>query len=116
MIELYIDEPTPSLNEMLRQHWAIDVKLKAHWSRLVMCAVSGKVPPAPIARARITITRISPRMLDWDNCAGGTKHLTDGLRTHGVISDDTPEHVELIVRQEKGKAATRVQIEPLVNA
>ena len=113
MIELLIDEATPSLNQMLRRHWSVDAKLKKRWRQLVMVAACGKMPKAAMTRARITITRLSPRMLDSDNATGGTKHLIDGLRWCGVIADDTPEHVELIVKQEKGKAATRVQIEEL---
>lgn len=109
LIEFLIDEPTPSLNEMLRKHWTADRKLKTHWLRLVWVGVNGQVPPMPLKRALITITRVSPRVLDPDNVC--VKHLIDGLRSCGVLVDDTPEHITLTVRQEKGKAGTRVQIE-----
>lgn len=111
MIAFTIDEATPSMNVMLRKHWTADRKLKQHWTKLVWVAVHGMKPQRPYSKARITITRVSPRVLDTDNCVGSVKHLCDGLRACGIIADDTPEHVELIVRQEKGKAATRVRIE-----
>lgn len=117
MITLEIPEAIPSLNTMLRRHWSVDRKLKARWKRLVWVArlaANGNRLPVPrdsYGRARLTITRISPRTCDPDNLA--PKHLIDGLRACGIIVDDTPEHVELIVRQEKGKAGTRIQIEQL---
>jgi len=115
MIELTLNEATPSLNKMLRRHWSVDRKLKAKWARLVWVALRSKYlgPMHPFPRARVTITRTSPRMLDADNATGGCKPIIDCLRQLSLIVDDSPEHIELIVRQEKGKAATRIQIEPL---
>lgn len=119
VITLTIPFATPSLNTMLRQHWSVDRKLKARWKRLVWAArleANDNCLPVPrdaFQRARITITRFSPRMLDADNATGGAKHIVDGLRACGIIIDDTPEHIELTVRQEKGDAATRIDIEAL---
>jgi hypothetical protein len=115
MITLEIPEAVPSLNTMLRRHWSVDRKLKTKWGKLVWVAVRSQrlTVQSPLQRARITITRLSPRMLDPDNATGGCKHILDSLRLLDIIADDTPEHVELIVRQEKGKAGTRIQIEAL---
>lgn len=113
MITLTIPEATPSLNTMMRRHWSVDMRLKKRWRQMVMVAACGKMPKAALNRARITITRFSPRMLDADNCTGGAKHCIDGLKWCGIIADDTPEHIELTVRQEKGKAQTRIELEPL---
>jgi hypothetical protein len=41
------------------------------------------------------------RLLDPDNAVGGIKALIDALRYHGHIVDDSPEHIELHVIQEK---------------
>jgi len=115
-IDLTIPEATPSLNKMLRRHWSVDRKLKQRWRDSVWWALREQgygQRREPLGRARVTITRLSPRMLDPDNATGGAKHVVDALRACNVISDDTPEHLELIVRQEKGKAATRIQIEPI---
>ena len=118
MIELTLNEATPSLNKMIRLHWTVDRKLKAKWVKMVWVALRSQRmgPVQPFSRARVTITRISPRMLDRDNLFSSVKHPLDGLKICSVIVDDSPEHIELIVRQEKGKAGTRIQIEPLCAA
>lgn len=117
VITLTIPEALPSLNTMLRRHWSVDRRLKNRWRIMVWAALKqqagGKALP-PLNKARVTITRISPRMLDADNCTGGAKHVIDSLRVCGLIVDDTPEHIELTVRQEKGRAATHIQIEALI--
>lgn len=50
---------------------------------------------------RVTITSHRARAVDPDNLAGGSKYLIDALRVCGLITDDSPEHIELVVRQEK---------------
>jgi len=112
-MRLEIPEATPSLNTMLRRHWSVDRRLKKHWHKLVWVALFERPhgPRARFSKAKITITRSSPRMLDPDNAAGSVKHVVDALRACDVIADDTPEHIELIVRQEKGKAKTVIELE-----
>jgi hypothetical protein len=112
-MRIEIPEATPSLNKMLRRHWAVDRRLKKRWHKLVWVALFEQPygARARFNKAKVTITRCSPRMLDADNAVGSVKHVVDALRACNVIADDTPEHIELIVRQEKGKARTVIELE-----
>ncbi len=65
------------------------------------------------ARVTLCITRSACSLLDADNFAGGCKPLIDQLRYAKLISDDDPETVEILFRQEKvrTKAAEMTTIE-----
>lgn len=114
MIELTIPEPTPSLNPMLRQFWVKRTKEQKRWRWLVRAArLEAKYhPTAPIEKARVTVTRHGRRILDTDNLYGGVKGLVDLLVKEGILANDTPDHVELVMRQQKTQTPkTVVQIE-----
>jgi hypothetical protein len=68
-------------------------------------------------RARLRITRCARRLLDQDNLYGGAKPLIDCLKSSGLIEDDSPEHIELIVRQERVESIdeerTEIEIETI---
>lgn len=63
----------------------------------------------PWERARVTITRRALQLADADNLTGGVKALVDTMVkrsvTHpwslGVFTDDSPDRMTLIVRQER---------------
>lgn len=57
-------------------------------------------------RTHIRITRYSTRPLDCDNFAGGCKPIIDQLRYAKLITDDSPEHVEIQFKQVKIKTKT----------
>jgi len=65
------------------------------------------------ARARVRITRFACRLLDEDNLSGGVKPLLDSIKQAGLIEDDSPECIELCVRQEKvtNKVHERTEVE-----
>lgn len=68
------------------------------------------------SRVRVIIESFRSKLCDVDNLSGGAKFLIDGLRYHHLISDDSPEHIELVVTQRKVKRAeecTIVRIEPI---
>lgn len=116
MITLTIPEATPSLNRCLGIHWAKKMRLRKRWGWLVRTArLNAKVfPVEPLPKARVTITRHGRRICDYDNLIGGTKMLTDSLVKEGILENDTPDHVELVVRQEITKTPhTIVTIEGL---
>lgn len=54
-------------------------------------------------RITVRITRLGVRLLDADNLCGGVKFLLDACRYQGLICDDAPEAICLIVRQRKVK-------------
>ena len=114
-MRIEIPEATPSLNQMLRQHWSKDRKLKDHWRQSVWIALYEQhgrpLWSEPMPKARLTITRHSSRMLDPDNATGGVKHVIDALLACNLIAGDSPEHIELIVQQEKGAARTVIELE-----
>lgn len=116
MIELTIPEPTPSLNPMLRQFWSKRHKDQKRWRWLVRAARlnANYHPTQPLQKARVTVTRHGKRILDTDNLYGGVKGLVDLLVKEGILANDTPEHVELVTKQQKTKAPkTVVQIEAI---
>ena len=53
------------------------------------------------ARTLVCLTRYSTGRLDQDNLYGGVKPLVDALRYAGIIGNDDPDSILLIVRQRK---------------
>jgi len=68
-------------------------------------------PPGVVVR----ITSYRNQLLDADNLAGGSKYLIDGLRYAGLIPGDSPDQIELQVRQVKVKKSeerTEIELQP----
>lgn len=118
MIVLEIDEATPSLNPQLGHHWSRKIKLRNRWFWLVKRAknAAGVFDEPRYAKARVTLERHGPRLLDHDNCRSGAKYVWDGLKRHGLILDDNPNVIgEPVVRQiiSKTERKTIVTVEAL---
>jgi hypothetical protein len=122
-LELAIAAVTPSLNAIAnrRQPWSYP-RLRAKWDTLLedalwLAAGEGRLaawPMPPAGRVRVTIERASPQRIDPDNVVGGVKPVLDGLRSLGVLADDSPDAIELVVRAVKGPTpATRIVLELL---
>jgi hypothetical protein len=64
-------------------------------------------------RTLVRITRYACRSLDQDNLIGGCKACADCLKESGLIEDDSPEAIDLVVTQEKvfNKDHERTEIE-----
>lgn len=115
MIVLVFDEPTPSLNRLLRGHWAKNHRIRQKWQWLTKAALRRAnlwIPPK-WSKARIRIERYGGRLLDSDNFRGGTKFLTDALVQEEIITNDTPDvigepELKQIIGKERG---TRVYVE-----
>jgi len=79
-------------------HFRAYQKERQGWRLMVLSALKGVRPAAPIQRARLVIIRHSAGYLDWDNALGGLKPLLDCLVTAskrnpdglGLIADDNP--------------------------
>jgi len=78
---------------------------------MVLSALKGVRPAAPIRRARLVIIRHSAGFLDWDNALGGLKPLLDCLVSAskrnpdglGLVENDDPVAMPYppFMRQEK---------------
>lgn len=87
-------------------HWAEAKKWHDGWFSEVAIAARlatrGKAM-VPYLRARVIVDYQVVRLMDVDNLHGSAKPLLDALKdAHGgagVIVDDSPEHIELVVRQ-----------------
>lgn len=100
VIELSIPLLLPSLNAMGgagRGHWTAWQKDKKLWTDWVLVAKlnQAKVYGQPkLERARIEIDRHCVQdVKDEDNLRAGTKWLMDALVGHGILKDDSREHV-----------------------
>lgn len=51
----------------------------------------------------IHYTRYSPSQMDRDNLVSTFKFIGDSLKTIGIITDDSPDHIDLQVTQEFSK-------------
>jgi hypothetical protein len=112
---------TESLNVRDRKHHMARHSGLQRMMQEVMAAIGGPryFPRPPFQRARVTVVRCSAGQLDPDNLVASVKSLVDSLTVRsgvGVIADDSPGHIELVVRQadaSRGAGTTLVRIEEL---
>ena len=121
-MKLTLKSIPPSMNMLMRMHWAQRKRLRSQlqWELTAALAETGrKLPPLLYGKTapkrRVTITTFRPRRLDPDNAAGGCKVLLDAMRDIGFIRNDSPRWLELVVNQhiEKCDCRTEIHIEDL---
>lgn len=126
VIGFTLERPTRLLNELLRMHHIERTSYRESLSAQI-AAATGHLPMniEPMQRARVTITRYSVKLPDWDGLYGSAKPLVDCLLVRsakhpsglGFLVDDSPAHLDLIVRSERvpqrSKQRTVVLIERL---
>ena len=93
----------PSLNKVLRMHWAKRYKLRDSWLLYILTQIAGKPHLRPLVRMEATITLHHSRLYDKDNAYGASKVVVDALKYYRLIMDDTPQYLSLTVKQEKAK-------------
>lgn len=100
IVTLTMAEPTPTLNQWQRMHWARRKRVIERFAWLI--SVANKNEFAPMKKCTLTIDRYMPGTSpDWDNLYGGVKPLIDCLvvcsKSHpyglGYIADDNPDCV-----------------------
>lgn len=92
---------SPSLNKVLRMHWATRRALKKNWGTVLKSFL--KQPPALPCTA-VTIHSFRIKLLDYDNLVGGAKEvIVDNLKDLGFIEDDSPDKVQISYEQSKTK-------------
>lgn len=109
---------TPLVTANSRGHWSsIYRRRKAVkrevWAQARQQANSAAPGVLPLKRAHVRVTLVSTSgpFKDVDNAYSAAKDLVDGLK--GVlIEDDSPQHITLEVRQERGpERCARVEVE-----
>jgi hypothetical protein len=114
-MKLDIPEVPPSLNKVLRMHWAKRSKLATDWAWKARIAFHGQHEVPIVVKQNVKVTLHHPRLYDKDNAYGACKVLVDCLRGLGIIVDDTSRWLDLDVQQEKCKHRDRhttIEIEP----
>ena len=75
------------------------------------------MPPEIKGKVRVTFTRHTVRLMDWDNMVSTAKFPLDAIKNNGVIENDSPEFiVEFIPKQLKCRRKdqrTEILIEPI---
>lgn len=90
-------------NQNSRLFWATKKSWNDAWYMAVWAAVQETKPKPYRHRASIEIVLRTIRYQDYDNAYGSVKPILDGLTRAGVIEDDGPEYIDLVVKQEKVK-------------
>lgn len=93
---MHIPEALPSLNETMRQHWAVRKRNAERWGKMIVLARARAEIPSATGKRRVTIERHGKKALDADNMCGGAKGFIDELRAFKLLVDDSPEFVDLV--------------------
>jgi hypothetical protein len=95
-------------------HWAKRYREKRWWTHQVHWhARFHGLPPEPLTRATVRITRCSASEPDADNLAASAKFPLDALVAARVLADDNPENLELRLDWEKalrGRGELRIEV------
>jgi hypothetical protein len=102
---LRVTDVPPSLNKVLRMHWAKKRGLLEAWRWMIKAAFGQ--PGACDGKRRVKITLFHSRFFDKDNAYGACKVIFDALKAEGFIVDDRAEWLEATVEQEKCKHKER---------
>jgi len=84
-----------TVNALGRRHWAVKVKHNRHWDCLVHSVIllEAKLPPKPLEKALVVLTRVSSVEPDFDNLTNSFKVILDSLIKCGVLEDDRPKNI-----------------------
>lgn len=86
---IVLREIIPGLNGkdgLIREHFQNAKKRKTRYGILIRSQTRNR-HPGPV---RITFTRYTQTLMDWDNMCASFKHLGDALVNARVIQDDKP--------------------------
>ena len=89
-MKLIINERTPLLNQMLREHFRRRKERKERYHLEILSQNPRKFK----GKVNVRITRFSSRVPDPDGIAGGAKDILDAIVDAGVISDDNMKVVQ----------------------
>lgn len=83
-----------TVNEVLAMKLRTRMRQKRYWKDLIWKLVCGSKPPAPLKRAKLTLTRHSTTRPDPDGLTSSFKHLIDGLVIAKVLENDRHENID----------------------
>lgn len=88
----YVIPGLPKLMSNARMHWRAKHAELGRWKSVTRnTALMGKLPPSPLTKAHLILTRYAPGVQpDFDNLVSSWKGVIDGLVEAGVIADDKP--------------------------
>lgn len=90
---------TKSQNELDGCHWSKKHAEKVYWHDCVGYTL-GRCPVSP-GKARVSVVRVSKRLLDPLNVHAGLKWLIDATVAMGWATGDGPEDMDIEVSQRK---------------
>jgi hypothetical protein len=104
----------PGLNGsdgLMQEHFSKVIKKKEQYEAMLLSLRLYKHP----GKVRITWTRYTHNLMDWDNHGASFKHIGDSLVAVGCIKDDMPEIVvEFIPKQIRVLTKGEVRMELLI--
>lgn len=107
---IIINKLPPGLNGsdgLKNMHYHQYSNKKKRWVWLV----KEQNPKKHTGRVRVRFTRVSVRMMDFDNVGASFKFVGDALERCGVIVNDSPEYLtELILGWEKANSQKQQHI------
>jgi len=89
LLEFTVDGLPRTTNQLTRMHWRMKHKHSVEWKRTVWAKCWHLKPPAPLGKAKLTLTRLSSQECDFDGLVSSFKHVIDGLVDSGVLTGDT---------------------------
>lgn len=112
MINFSIPITPPSLNTVLRVHWAVRSKLQKQWDEWIYFYWREMGSPVITRPVNLFYTLSFPRLAsrDIDNYIGGTKFATDALKRTFITRDDYLWLQSVLVRFQRGPKKTDIVI------
>jgi hypothetical protein len=88
-LEFTIAGKPKATNALLGASYWKKHKNAKEWKNWVWIACFRELPPAPLTKAKLILTRYNYRTLDYDGLVASFKPVVDGLVEAGVLQNDT---------------------------
>lgn len=98
-IEIPLFDSDP--NKTRGNHWSSASTRNKKIKTLVHALTHGKRPEKPLENFKISVTRHSSSIMDWDNLVASLKGHIDALRHSGIIIDDSWKYIKQINTDQK---------------
>jgi Holliday junction resolvase RusA-like endonuclease len=114
-LEFEINGLPKRINQSYNKHWYCRKEEADKWLKYVSLIITGKKPPNPLLKARLTLIRHSSVCPDSDGLVSSFKHVIDALRKSGVIVDDKFQNVGMptylweLAKRGQGKIVVKVE-------